>query len=1099
MRDDLPRMQVRLLGEVAVATDDGVVHRLAGAQPRLCFALLVLERPHGIGKAELAHHLWGDAIPAHWEGAVRGVIAKVRAFLVAAGLEPGLTGNLGRWHLELPLGATVDLEEAAKVVAEAAAQPVGAAWAAPQRAADLLVGDLVPGTAGEWIEGHRRSADALRRRALHAAGRAAVAGGRPVDALAPAERLVALDPFDERARRLLAQAHFEEGDRRAALAVLGDLRRLLADELGVRPEPETENLERRIRADVDEPLPEVGTRPRTVVRAPLPAPPPGTLVGRAHQIGCLEAEWDAVERGGRLRLVTVEGEAGAGKTRLALELCRLAGAAGARVLWGRCGPDQGVAYEPVLEALGRALADDHDLLDALGHHAAELGSLLPELDLVTAAGATFGDAGGAAARTRLFRAVGAAALAVAGAPAVWVLDDLHWADDDTLAMLRHLVDTAAGAPLLVLVTTRPPPGPVNQLLAHLTRLVPTTTLALPGLDTPEVAALLDEAGVVGGDDLAAVVQERTGGNPFFVGQVVALADEAGHLDPLAVPVALRIWLERRVAALPPEVSGVLALAAVLGDDLDLETLVACSALGEEVLLDACEQLAWGRLLGDVTEAGELAFPHALVRDAVYEGCKPARRAFLHRRVASTLEAAGAPPARLAHHLGRAGPGSRLAAHAASLAAGHEAYGQAAWESATVAFRAAADLGGGGTRERGRALVGLGRALRADGRRSEARDALEEAIAVGRATNDPRLLGEAALALVGGGARGVAEDLPDEARAALLSEALQGLGEADDDLAVALTGELALALLLTERHAERAALATAGLERARRRGDPALLGPALLWARLAHLLPEDAEVRLAEVAELLALPEAVRPPELTVGGLVSLHEDLLLTGDRPAARRALAEAAAVVERYHHPYWQWVVATWGVLGQIIDGRLDEAEAAAFGALGLQPNHPEAMACLGVELVDIRLHQGRSGEVIDLLADAADANPQIPAYRAVLALCLAQAGRLDDAGAPFSFFAADGFASIPLDTNRLLTLGVLADVAATLGDQAAAAALVELLAPHERRQVVLNCFAGGGAWWGPVARQLARLAALLGSSADAARWQAIADEEAARMAAV
>jgi hypothetical protein len=267
--------------------------------------------------------------------------------------------------------------------------------------------------------------------------------------------------------------------------------------------------------------------------------------------------------------------------------------------------------------------------------------------------------------------------------------------------------------------------------------------------------------------------------------------------------------------------------------------------------------------------------------------------------------------------------------------------------------------------------------------------------------------------------------------------------------------------------------------------------------LAKLGPQYAESRLADIDELLATPSELRPPELTMAAYIARHEDLLLAGDRSGAQAALADAGAVCDRYDHPYWRWVVDTWRVLDAVIDGRLDDAEAGAFAALEAQAEHPEAIACLGVELVDIRLYQGRAHEMVDLLTDAARANPHIPAYRAVLALCLAESGCPEEAHGIIRDLVPPG--AIPDDTNRLLALAVLADVAATLPDTDAAAELLPLLEPHATRHVVLNCFGGGGAYWGPVALQLARLAALDPERRDdARRWHARAVASAKAMRA-
>jgi DNA-binding SARP family transcriptional activator/tetratricopeptide (TPR) repeat protein len=1030
-------MRIRLVGDVAVVCEDGTELPLHGVQPRVCLAFLVRERSRLVGRDEIAHLLWGDELPRHWEGAVRGVVAKVRAFLVTAGLSGELLGDRGRWRLLLPAGVTVDLEEAAAAV--------------PAEAIALLNGEFVPGASGPWVDHQRAAVEGIVRRSLHA-----LADAGDVDA---ARRLVELDPFDEAGHRVLMRAAADRGDRHAAVAAYDELRRKLAEDLGIRPDPATEALAAAIREeDVDV---DVAPSPEPI-RVPLPATPGGPLLGRISELSTLHAEWMRVVSSRRLAVAVLEGDAGAGKTRLALELIR---SAGGSVLWGRCGPDRSVAYEPVLEALGRAVAGAPEVLRAVGPLAADLAPVLPEL----AGGATAlaGSPEDAAARTRLFRAVAAAASALVQTPTVWVVDDLHWAGEDTLAMLRHLVDTLAGVPVLLVVTTRQPPGPVAGLLAHLTRAVPMTTIRLDGLGAREVAELLHLHGVVGSDELVAAVRDRTGGNPFFVEQLAALADERGQLDPLAIPEALRTWIERRVAALPPPAAAVLALAAVLGDDLDAALLAACSALDEEALLDACDELVAQRFLTDAGD-GHVCFTHTLVRDAVYDGVRPSRRAWLHRRVASALASTSDRPCSRALHLSLAGAASATAAHAAFLVAGHQALGQAAWEAAADSFRRALDLPGA----RGPALVGLGRALRGGGQRGAARRAFEAAIALARSDGDARRLADAVLGLVGGGARGVADDLPDDERARLLREALDGLGPDDDDLVFPLHGELALALLLTDRVAEREGLARAGLERARQRGDPALLAQALLWGRLAHPGPEHAETRLDEVAELLALPAGARPPELTMAALLQRHEDHLLQGDFDAARRALADANEVLERYDHPYWRWAIGTWEALGLIIDGRLDDAEARALAALSSQAEHPEALACLGVNLVDIRLFQGRSGEMLDLLAGAADANPHIPTYRAVHALCLSEDGRRDEAERVFRTFADERFETIPDDTNRLLALAVLADVAVMLGDRDACGQLLALLRPHVSRQVVLNCFGGGGAWWGAVADHVAKL---------------------------
>src|SRR5690606_2325879 len=143
--------------------------------------------------------------------------------------------------------------------------------------------------------------------------------------------------------------------------------------------------------------------------------------------------------------------------------------------------------------------------------------------------------------------------------------------------------------------------------------------------------------------------------------------------------------------------------------------------------------------------------------------------------------------------------------------------------------------------------------------------------------------------------------------------------------------------------------------------------------------------------------------------------------------------------------WACATWGSLWSLVNGRPDEAEAALCEAAAIQPEgSAEAAACGAVQLVAIRLAQGRADEMVDALVASAAAHPEVPAYRAVLALTASLAGDEATAEKAYRHFAAEGFAGVPTDSNRLLTLAVLGDVAADRGDEQGASTLDGLLAP-------------------------------------------------------
>ncbi len=1071
-----------VLGEVAI-TRSGAPRRVLGRrQPQTVAALLVLERHRSVARSEIADVLWDGDLPPHWAGAVRGVISKIRVFLEEAGVAEWLHTGTDGWRLMLPGDVVVDLEacEALVVDAEGHLRP-GLDAEAPVEAADrgrllgalpevdrLLGIGLVSGSKGTWWERREDGVAALRCRCLVAWCELALAGGAPDVALRTARGLVELEPFSDLAGRLLIRAHVAHGDRRAATVAHDALVRRLR-EVGLTPAEATDALVRTVR----------GLEPPAGIGSRLAGEVAGPLVGRSGELAVAALAWGEVEAEGAARALVVLGEAGLGKTRLAVEVGRAE--QGGRLLWGRCSPERQVAFEPVVQILARAREMAPEAIAGLGVLRHQLARLVPELQSEEVASeAAPGFVSAADDRGALFRSVVAAVRAVVTTPTVLVIDDLQWATDDSLALLTHLFSSVDDLPVLVVATCRAVNPSVATSLAALSRVVPTTTLKLTGLDQEQVGALLAADGVTDGHQVSAAVLERTGGNPFFVRELARGAGPDGQLDPLALPPTLGSWISQSVAALGPGLEEVLVAAALLGPQADVICLAAVTEASERVTVERIDALVSAGLLVEGTDGPEVTFNHALTRDAVREGIGTARRRFLHRRIGQILHAAPASePGVVAHHLVQGGPSVGRGAVAAMLRAGDAALAALAWSSAVGWFDAVLSHDAAGEADQIAALIGGAEAHRGLGDRAAARARAREAVARARQAVDVRAAASATLVLVGGGARGVSDDATDDERARLLAAALDGLGPDDDDLRIPLQIELSVALLLTDEKAKRESLANDALERARALGRGDLLARALVGSRVAQVGPEHAETRLVRMEEVLVLPADQRSHAATMGARIGQLEDRLLAGDRPGARAQLATARSEVEARGHPYWRWVVETWGVLDLIIDGCLDEAEAAAFEALAWQSEHPEALACLGVNLVDIRLFQGRSGEMVDLLDGAAEENPHIPAYRAVLALCLAEAGDLDRAERHYRTFADGHFVSVPHDTNWLLSLAVLADVGATLGDQTGAHHLLDQLRPHVGRQVVLNCFAGGGSYWGPVATQLGRLEAVLGRS--------------------
>src|SRR4051794_15715885 len=259
---------------------------------------------------------------------------------------------------------------------------------------------------------------------------------------------------------------------------------------------------------------------------PLESLAGGVFVGRERELERLRESVDTALAGrGSLQLLV--GEPGIGKTRAAEELATYARVSGARVYWGRCREDEGApAYWPWVQAI-RSYARDADpvaLAWQLGAGAAEVAQLIPEvaekLDIEPAKGTDSEEA-----RFRLFDSVTSLLLAAArDRPIVIALDDLHWADEPSLLLLRFAARELASSGLLILGTYRDVElgrhHPLARVLGEISGIEGSGRIQLRGLSVPAVERYIEmTAGTPSPPGLAEAVQQQTDGNPFFVGEV----------------------------------------------------------------------------------------------------------------------------------------------------------------------------------------------------------------------------------------------------------------------------------------------------------------------------------------------------------------------------------------------------------------------------------------------------------------------------------------------------------------------------------------------------------------------------------------------------
>jgi eukaryotic-like serine/threonine-protein kinase len=837
---------------------------------------------------------------------------------------------------------------------------------------------------------------------------------------------------------------------------------------------------------------------------PLDSLAGGVFVGRERELEDLKEGLEEA-LGGRGRLLLLVGEPGIGKTRTAEELATYAGVRGAKVHWGRSHEGEGApAYWPWAQAI-RSYVRDADpvaLAWELGQGAGDIVQLAPEVRERLGEVPEPPELDPDEARFRLFDSVATFLTnASRSRPLVLILDDLHWADEPSLLLLKFVARQASESGLLVVGTYRDVElgrhHPLARTLAELAEIQGSRRVSLRGLDTEAVARYIEmSAGVEPPPGLSAAVHEQTEGNPFFVSEVVRLMVSEGSLEgpaaggwEVAIPQGVREVVGRRLDRLSEDANEVLTMAAAVGREFELDLLERLDSVQRADLVAAIDQAVEGQVVSEAGRSGgRYAFSHALVRETLYAELTGPRRVEIHRRIGEALEQLhGADPeppvAELAHHFIEAAPGgeSTKAIEYAERAA-RRAAAQLAHEDAASHYERALevlDLSPEPDHARRLALLlELGVAQRRAGRFVASRETLEEAAGMARELGDADSLARAAL---GVSALSEAGRL-DEAIVALLEESLGAIDEGDSALRVELLGGLGQELYWRDPQGESALLSREAIAIARRLGDPQTLASAL--ARQTFILsatPEAARERLANSDELIELAERAGDRELAVRGHAYRLVALLDLGDVEGADREIDAYARLAEDLRQPQHLWHVPLIRGMRATMSGRFDEAELLAEEARrgGERAEEPLSAQFYALQLSVLRRHRGRVEEVIPSVRAVAERYPAIRAWRLALVSLLAEAGQLEEARAEFERLAAHGFDDIPLDAQWMPAMARISDACAHLGDAERAAILYEKLLPFAGQAIVAGRAAALDA---PVSFHLGRLALTMSRADDA-----------------
>jgi class 3 adenylate cyclase len=842
-------------------------------------------------------------------------------------------------------------------------------------------------------------------------------------------------------------------------------------------------------------------------RWPLPAllrsVPVASYVGRAEERAALQEALN-LARSGQRQVVLLSGEPGIGKTRLASYAAHQAHSEGAAVLWGACTEELAVPYEPWIQICTHVVehAPDELLRRHVERDKGELARLARNLERRVGELPPPQSSDPETERYLLFNAVaGLLGEAAEEVPLCVVLDDLHWADAQSLALLQHLLRTHEQGSLQLIATFRDSElgkdHPLTGVLADLRRAQGIQRIALHGLGSDEVAEIMTAAAghelPADAVELSGQIAAETDGNPFFVGEILRGLSESGALvfdedsqrwsidssAAIALPESVREVIERRVERLGEETLEILRLSAVVGREFGLELLSTIAEMNETDLLDRLEAAVAASVLTESSDqVGRFRFAHALINQTLYDGLGATRRARMHQRVARALEQLyEADPA---EHFGELALHWRLAAVSVdkakaadyALKAGQHALENLAPAEAAKYFADAVEQAAGAdSRERCEALIGLGEA-QLQTSIPAFRETLLEAARVASELGDGELAARAALANSRGFTSVVGER--DDARLAAIARAIELDEPPDAARRAQLLALEAMELSFDPDLARRTVLAEEALALARSSADPNALAAVLRGARVGIWAPETLELRLSLVEEFADSAATLGDPALSVWAQNDAISSFVEHGDLPRARDAAERGRALADELGEPTLQWFECFNRAGLDLLHGDLAAGERLVEQAfrLGQEARQPDAVLIYGGQIAFIRVYQDRGEEIIEMLRQSASAFAGVPAFRAGLASVLCWLDLHDEARPILEQAASDRFEHLGSTSVTLTSLALYADAAFEASDDRAATILYERLEPFAG-QIVWP----GTAGYGHVRMYLGLLAAVLG----------------------
>jgi DNA-binding SARP family transcriptional activator/DNA-binding XRE family transcriptional regulator len=641
----VPILQAQLFGSFSLVYDSNLIAGFNSPRLQSLVAFLILHADSPQSRQQIAFLFWPDASESEARNNLRQFIFQLRQTLPDSDRFLQVDTNTIFWKTdEKQMIDVVLLRQALKDAdlynqrGDQSLQRV-----ALEKAVSAYQGDLLPGLYEDWIEPEREGLRLQSQNAHRKLIQILEMQREYALALTIGQRLLNLDPLDEGTYVTLMRLYALNDDRAGVRRVYQNAVGTLQREVGVEPGEILRTAYQRLQ-DAPQSVSSQDQNNKVIDSS-------FKLVGRQLEWQQLQTAWKRVVSG-EAQLALITGEAGIGKSRLAEELFTWVARQGFATAYSRSyGAEGRLSLGPVTDLLRSESIRAH-LASLDNVWITEIARLLPEL-LIEHPGLAHPTPIAEYGQRQFFFEALARGIHSSQQPRLLWIDDLHWADQETLEWLHYLLRFEPHSTLLIVGTARseesPPEHPVSLMARQLRVENKISTIELAPLDAAETAKLASQVQGHALEDSDTIrLFRETEGNPLFVVETVranvagSVAVEIGSTNLPAsseahlLPPRVHAVILGRLVQLSPQARNVAEMGAVIGRAFPLDLLLQAGHDSEETVVHALTEL-WQKRIVREQSVNTFDFTHDKLREVTYLEISAPKRRLIHRNVAYALQ------------------------------------------------------------------------------------------------------------------------------------------------------------------------------------------------------------------------------------------------------------------------------------------------------------------------------------------------------------------------------------------------------------------------------------------------------------------------------